>query len=312
MSSAKEVKAALKPFVGSLIAFNNSEPLSKILQDDEKIELAGFGKGNNIIVLSDQRIIFFEGAFRIKPEPYERNKIVNFHTERTAKHDYFKFNYENSNIVYPIDRKKKVIEFAVELEKVLGDIENNDHGVKENVNLKGKVCVGLEIINGANQLGFHAQMWHTMYQEAPGEVKFAADSKFPIDGTFKLIGYDRTENFKQSISNVIGGAALGRIYGTAGAITGALAARGTGKDLSTASILLQRKNGERFILIAKCNQKTLEQLQAFIPAVTENEVKHIETASSPADEIKKYKELLDMGAITQEEFDAKKKQLLGI
>lgn len=29
-----------------------------------------------------------------------------------------------------------------------------------------------------------------------------------------------------------------------------------------------------------------------------------------ADEIKKYKELLDMGAITQDEFDAKKKQLL--
>lgn len=31
-----------------------------------------------------------------------------------------------------------------------------------------------------------------------------------------------------------------------------------------------------------------------------------------ADELKKFKELLDMGAITQEEFDAKKKQLLGL
>ena len=28
--------------------------------------------------------------------------------------------------------------------------------------------------------------------------------------------------------------------------------------------------------------------------------------------IKEYKELLDMGAITQEEFDAKKKELLGL
>ena len=36
------------------------------------------------------------------------------------------------------------------------------------------------------------------------------------------------------------------------------------------------------------------------------------TASSPVEEIKKYKELLDMGIITQEEFDAKKKQLLGL
>lgn len=35
-------------------------------------------------------------------------------------------------------------------------------------------------------------------------------------------------------------------------------------------------------------------------------------APSPTDEIRKYKELLDMGAITQEEFDAKKKQLLGL
>lgn len=33
---------------------------------------------------------------------------------------------------------------------------------------------------------------------------------------------------------------------------------------------------------------------------------------SNADELKKYKELLDMGVITQEEFDAKKKQLLGL
>ena len=33
---------------------------------------------------------------------------------------------------------------------------------------------------------------------------------------------------------------------------------------------------------------------------------------SAADELKKFKELLDMGVITQEEFDAKKKELLGI
>jgi len=37
-----------------------------------------------------------------------------------------------------------------------------------------------------------------------------------------------------------------------------------------------------------------------------------EAPLSNAEELKKYKELLDMGAITQEEFDAKKKQLLGL
>ena len=37
-----------------------------------------------------------------------------------------------------------------------------------------------------------------------------------------------------------------------------------------------------------------------------------EIPQSSADELKKYKELLDSGIITQEEFDAKKKQLLGL
>ena len=38
----------------------------------------------------------------------------------------------------------------------------------------------------------------------------------------------------------------------------------------------------------------------------------INSASSDADELKKYKELLDQGAITQEEYEAKKKQILGL
>ncbi|HAP9644994.1 TPA: SHOCT domain-containing protein, partial [Enterococcus faecium] len=37
-----------------------------------------------------------------------------------------------------------------------------------------------------------------------------------------------------------------------------------------------------------------------------------ETQISSADEIKKYKELLDEGIINQEEFDFKKKELLGL
>lgn len=42
------------------------------------------------------------------------------------------------------------------------------------------------------------------------------------------------------------------------------------------------------------------------------EPKRHDPAPSPLDEIKKLKELLDIGAITQEEFEAKKKQLLGL
>ena len=42
------------------------------------------------------------------------------------------------------------------------------------------------------------------------------------------------------------------------------------------------------------------------------EATQIVQQGSAADELKKFKELLDMGVITQEEFDAKKKQLLGL
>ena len=41
-------------------------------------------------------------------------------------------------------------------------------------------------------------------------------------------------------------------------------------------------------------------------------VKVVGNTTSNADELKKYKDLLDSGVITQEEFDEKKKQLLGI
>lgn len=51
------------------------------------------------------------------------------------------------------------------------------------------------------------------------------------------------------------------------------------------------------------------QQKAAAPAPT---VISQEIPQSNADELKKYKELLDSGIITQEEFDAKKKQLLGL
>jgi hypothetical protein len=37
----------------------------------------------------------------------------------------------------------------------------------------------------------------------------------------------------------------------------------------------------------------------------------MQAAVSPAEELKKFKELLDMGVITQEEFDRKKQQIMG-
>ncbi|MBQ8651573.1 MAG: SHOCT domain-containing protein [Alphaproteobacteria bacterium] len=60
-------------------------------------------------------------------------------------------------------------------------------------------------------------------------------------------------------------------------------------------------------IVAEHIKKKVEETkrQKNAPVVVTNQV-------SSADELKKFKELLDMGVITQEEFDAKKKQLLGL
>ena len=60
----------------------------------------------------------------------------------------------------------------------------------------------------------------------------------------------------------------------------------------------------------KCNSADLSD-------ATEEEIRQTANSNSnstvsAADELKKYKELLDSGVITQEEFNAKKKQLLGL
>lgn len=59
-----------------------------------------------------------------------------------------------------------------------------------------------------------------------------------------------------------------------------------------------------------CNSTNLVQLSDDeLSASSQNTS---DSALSPADEIMKYKELLDCGIITQSEFDKKKKQLLGL
>jgi len=55
-----------------------------------------------------------------------------------------------------------------------------------------------------------------------------------------------------------------------------------------------------------------EDVQKRINAAKTPKNASVQAAVSPAEELKKFKELLDMGVITQEEFDAKKKQLLGL
>lgn len=61
----------------------------------------------------------------------------------------------------------------------------------------------------------------------------------------------------------------------------------------------------------KCNSIQLSQISSNEAKATNNTTTTT-NINSPADELKKYKELLDLDIITQEEFDTKKKQLLNL
>lgn len=56
----------------------------------------------------------------------------------------------------------------------------------------------------------------------------------------------------------------------------------------------------------------IEKRRAEIKAANSQPSSVVVNEKSPAEQIKEFKELLDMGIISQEEFDAKKKQLLGL
>lgn len=71
---------------------------------------------------------------------------------------------------------------------------------------------------------------------------------------------------------------------------------------------------ENTITINSNENDTAEKMVAYIQEKIKEarQPKVATAATSSADEIMKLKNLLDMGIITQEEFDAKKKQLLGL
>ena len=84
-----------------------------------------------------------------------------------------------------------------------------------------------------------------------------------------------------------------------------------GIDVTTASGAIKFKFIKNRDEIHSAISKLLVDRQGKERPVTTTTIKQ-EIPQSNADELKKYKDLLDSGIITQDEFDAKKKQLLGL
>ena len=131
----------------------------------------------------------------------------------------------------------------------------------------------------------------------------------------------KTKNKKGIGKAIVGGALLGGFGLIAGAIAGN----------SKSATKQQQKEIHHYILSLKINDilhpsyvvdlpslQSAEEVAATFAVlcqnnyIEENDTATVETKYDKFEEIKKYKDLLDSGIITQEEFDAKKKHIMGL
>ena len=145
--------------------------------------------------------------------------------------------------------------------------------------------------------------------------KFVQRSNTTTETTGKKKGIGRA---------IIGGA----IAGPAGAIVGGVTGKSTGTSTSNTSfyeeevatkslmVLKDLEDNEHMTLQIKIFSKDAEIISTML--AKENSTKSIfvesptKPTTDPFDEVIRFKELLDQGIITQDEFDIKKKELLGL
>jgi hypothetical protein len=160
-------------------------------------------------------------------------------------------------------------------------------------------------------------------------------SKYKLSRIFAyedLLSYELLEDGDSVTSGGLGSAAAGALlFGSTGAVVGSITGKKkTKKEISSLKIKITLKSvtsapfyinlltikSKSTSLICKTAyeqaQQILSTLDQIAATIDEHNNQKTEPQTSSADEILKYKNLLDMGAISQEEFDAKKKELLGL
>lgn len=149
-----------------------------------------------------------------------------------------------------------------------------------------------------------------------------------------ISSYELVENGSAISSGGLGRAALGAVtFGGAGAIVGAVTGKKKSKtiveklqikimlnDLKNPVVYIEllkkpvKQNSKDYANAIKKADNILSSLNTVVSniSVVENEPVNAANTFSTTDEIRNYKELLDDGIITQEEFEAKKKELLNL
>ncbi|MEH7236791.1 SHOCT domain-containing protein [Bacillus sp. JJ1562] len=146
-----------------------------------------------------------------------------------------------------------------------------------------------------------------------------------------IIDFELLEDGESVASGGLGRALVGgALFGGAGAIVGgvtgkkrtkgvctSLKIKVTVNDMNNPAVYITflstktKKDGFIYKSIFNHAQECLSTFQLICDR-QKNETNNSSTSTSSADKIRKFKELLDEGIITQEEFDIKKKELLGI
>ncbi len=163
-----------------------------------------------------------------------------------------------------------------------------------------------------------------------GLIKKKIDNSYVFDYN-EIIGYELIDDSGSVMKGGLGKAIVGgALLGPVGAIAG-----GTSKKISQVctrlELVITTKNvdyptvkiyylsgetSKTSITYINCidnAQKIISKVNMILNQMQEvNSRNDLPVQLSPADEIKKYKELLDIGAITLDEFESKKKQLLNL
>lgn len=149
-----------------------------------------------------------------------------------------------------------------------------------------------------------------------------------------IVDFELLEDGESIATGGLGRALVGgALFGGAGAIVGGVTGKRKNKgvcnnleikvtinDINNPAVFIKfvtssmKKNGFLFKSMYEDAQECLSTLQVICDQqnVPEENVNSSSSAPSAAEEIKKYKELLDLGAISEEEYELKKKELLNL
>lgn len=190
---------------------------------------------------------------------------------------------------------------------------------------------GFSIDKTVGTLGAKLFVDNTNKQWAVKELGESTDVK--IYNYKDLIDFELLEDGESKIKGGFGKSLIGgALGGTKGAIIGSAASRKIKETVSLLEIVIRTNDFSKpqynisfikgYSLPKDANYRRLydmaQEVIGVLNYISSNGEEKSNTAEnnkpnvSNADKLKKYKDLLDSGVITQEEFDAKKKQLLGL